>query len=103
MTIQIEEVEIDSKPWYHDIKEYLKKGDYPLRATENDKQTLKRLATGFFLSGVILYKRSTDSTNLRCVDDQEAWDIMEEVHWGAFGTHPNGHALARKILRVGYY
>ncbi|RDY01972.1 Retrovirus-related Pol polyprotein, partial [Mucuna pruriens] len=26
---QIEEVEIDGKPWYHDIKEYLKKGDSP--------------------------------------------------------------------------
>ncbi|RDX62103.1 Retrovirus-related Pol polyprotein, partial [Mucuna pruriens] len=28
---------------------------------------------------------------------------MEEVHGGAFGTHTNGHDLARKILRAGYY
>ncbi|RDY07340.1 Gypsy retrotransposon integrase-like protein 1, partial [Mucuna pruriens] len=28
---------------------------------------------------------------------------MEEVHGGAFSTHVNGHALARKILRAGYY
>ncbi|RDX93694.1 Pro-Pol polyprotein, partial [Mucuna pruriens] len=100
---QIEEVEIDGKPWYHDIKEYLKKGDYPLGATENDKWTLKRLATSFFLSGVVLYKRSTYSTLLCCVDGQEAWDIMEEVHGGAFGIHANGHALARKILRARYF
>ncbi|RDX84909.1 hypothetical protein CR513_33971, partial [Mucuna pruriens] len=26
---------------------------------------------------------------------------MEEVHKGIFGTHVNGHALARKILRAG--
>ncbi|RDY11730.1 Gypsy retrotransposon integrase-like protein 1, partial [Mucuna pruriens] len=28
---------------------------------------------------------------------------MEEVLEGTFGTHANGHALARKILRAGYY
>ncbi|RDX92298.1 Gypsy retrotransposon integrase-like protein 1, partial [Mucuna pruriens] len=79
------------------------KGAYPPETIENDKRTLRRLAIGFFLSGVILYKRSTGSNLLRCVDGQEARDIMEEVHEGAFGTHANGHALARKILRVGYY
>ncbi|RDX89186.1 hypothetical protein CR513_29120, partial [Mucuna pruriens] len=88
---------------YHDIKEYLKKGNYPLGAIENDKRTLRRLATGFFLGGVVLYKRSADSTLLRCVDGQEARDIMEEVHGGAFCTHANGHALARNILQAGYY
>ncbi|RDY04173.1 hypothetical protein CR513_12153, partial [Mucuna pruriens] len=60
----LEEAEIDGKPWYHDIREYLKKGVYPLEAIEIDKRMLRRLATGFFLSGVILYKRSTDSTLL---------------------------------------
>ncbi|RDX93159.1 hypothetical protein CR513_24618, partial [Mucuna pruriens] len=55
---QVGEVEIDGKPWYHDIREYLKKGVYPLEATENDKRTLRRLATGFFLSEVILYKKA---------------------------------------------
>ncbi|RDY09905.1 hypothetical protein CR513_05654, partial [Mucuna pruriens] len=69
---QSEEAKIDGKPWYHDIREYLKNGAYPPEANENDKRMLRRLATSFFLSGVILYKRSTDSTLLRCVDDHEA-------------------------------
>ncbi|RDX74645.1 Pol polyprotein, partial [Mucuna pruriens] len=72
-------------------------------ATENDKRTLRKLATGFFLNGSILYKRSTDLTLLHCVDDQEAKEIIEEVHEGIFGTHTNGHALARKILKACYY
>ncbi|RDX67932.1 Pol polyprotein, partial [Mucuna pruriens] len=38
-----------------------------------------------------------------CVDDQEAKGIMEEVLEGTFGTHTNGHDLAHKILRAGYY
>ncbi|RDY07547.1 Gypsy retrotransposon integrase-like protein 1, partial [Mucuna pruriens] len=100
---QLEEAEADRKPWYHDIREYLREGVYPLGATENDKRMLRRLAVGFFLSGVILYNKSVDSMLLRCMDNREAQEIMEEVHEGTFGTHANGHALARKILRAGYY
>ncbi|RDX63074.1 Pol polyprotein, partial [Mucuna pruriens] len=37
---------------------------------------------------------------LRCMDEQEAKEIMEEVHERTFDTHTNGHALARKILRA---
>ncbi|RDX64126.1 Gypsy retrotransposon integrase-like protein 1, partial [Mucuna pruriens] len=84
-------------------REYLRKGVYPPRAMENDKTTLRRLVTGFFLSEVILYKRSVDLMLLHCVDDREAQEIMEEEHEGTFDTHTNGHALACKTLRVGYY
>ncbi|RDY00472.1 Pol polyprotein, partial [Mucuna pruriens] len=94
---------VDDQPWYHNIKEYLEKGVYPLGETENDKRILRRLTVGSFLSKTILYKRSADWMLLRCVDVQEAKGIMEEVHEGTFSTHTNGHALACKILKVGYY
>ncbi|RDX76295.1 Gypsy retrotransposon integrase-like protein 1, partial [Mucuna pruriens] len=81
---------------------YLKRGVYPPKATENDMRTLRRLAIGFLLSGAILYKRSVDSTLLCYIDDCEAREIME-VHGRAFGTHANGHTVAHKILRAGYY
>ncbi|RDX92630.1 Gypsy retrotransposon integrase-like protein 1, partial [Mucuna pruriens] len=45
----------------------------------------------------------SDMTLLRCVDDKEAKEILEEIHEGIFGTHPNGPNMARKILRAGYY
>jgi len=40
---------------------------------------------------------------LRCVDAKEAELILQEVHEGTFGTHMNGHSMARKILRAGYF
>lgn len=40
---------------------------------------------------------------LKCVDATKAEKIIKEVHEGSFGTHSNGHAMARKILRAGYY
>ena len=64
---------------------------------------LRTLAAGFFLSGGILYKRNHDMVLLRCVDAREAEKMRVEVHEGSFGAHTNGHAMARKILRAGYY
>ena len=55
------------------------------------------------MSGSILYKRNHDMVLLRCVNAKEAASMLGEVHEGSFGTHANGHAMARKILRVGYY
>ena len=37
------------------------------------------------------------------MNTEEAESMLGEVHEGSFGTHANGHAMARKILRAGYY
>jgi len=97
------EEERDSKPWYFDIKRYVESKEYPPEASDNDKRTLRRLAASFLMSGNILYKRNHDMVLLRCVNAKEAENMLREVHEGSFGTHANGRAMARKILRAGYY
>ncbi|XP_070035086.1 uncharacterized protein [Nicotiana tomentosiformis] len=42
------EQEFDGNPWFHDIKEYLEKGEYPENATYSQKYTLRKLANHFF-------------------------------------------------------
>ncbi|GAU51349.1 hypothetical protein TSUD_412970 [Trifolium subterraneum] len=98
----IEEV-VDINPWFHDIKQFLQSQEYPLGASNKDKKTLRRLSVNFFLNEGILYKRNFDMVLLRCVDKLEAEVLMNEVHEGFFGTHSNGHAMAKKVLRAGYY
>ncbi|RDX87608.1 Retrovirus-related Pol polyprotein from transposon 17.6, partial [Mucuna pruriens] len=53
----------DLEPWYFDIKKYLEKEEYPDGASENSKRTLRRLASGFLLSGMVLYKRRTSHSS----------------------------------------
>ena len=48
----------DGKPWFWDILNLIKKGEYPEGATKTDRKTLRQLAFGFILNGDILYKRS---------------------------------------------
>ena len=91
------------KPWYHEVMRYLEAQKYPEGASINDRKFLRRFAAKFFLSNGILYKHNHDSTLLRCMDKKEAEEIMEDMHDGLFGTHPSGHTMANKILRVGYY
>ncbi|XP_040973999.1 uncharacterized protein [Gossypium hirsutum] len=71
-----------------------------IRATENDKRTLRRLASDYFIDGEILYKRRKDQVLLRCVDANEAKKILEEVHEGVCKTHANGFTMARQIMRT---
>ena len=94
---------VDDKPWFHGIKCFLKSQEYPPRASNKDKKTLRRLASNFFLNRDVLYKRNLDMVFLRCVDKHEADLLMHEIHEGSFGTHSSGHTMAKKILRAGYY
>ncbi|XP_075633498.1 uncharacterized protein LOC142605958 [Castanea sativa] len=97
------EVKIDRKPWYHDIKAYIKNNEYLFGATDSEKKFIRCMAYQFFLSGEVLYKRNHDSTLLRCVDAPKVNYMMEEMHEGLLGAHPNGPLLAHKIMRAGYY
>ncbi|KAG8492399.1 hypothetical protein CXB51_009679 [Gossypium anomalum] len=98
-----EEKEKDDNPWYQDILRYVRDRKYPAQASENDKQTLRRLACNDVLDGDVLYKRRKDQVLLRCVDVVESKIILKEVHEGVCGTHANGFTMARQIMRFGYY
>ena len=98
----VEEVK-DDNPWYFDIKCFLQSQIYPPGASVKDKKTLRRLSGRFYLNGNVLYKRNFDMVLLRCVDRHEVDLLLTEVHEGSFGTHSNGHAMARNMLRAGYY
>ncbi|XP_070002197.1 uncharacterized protein [Nicotiana sylvestris] len=97
------EEEIDGKPWFHDIKEYLAKGEYPEHANHIQKCSLRRLSNHFFHSGGNLYRRTPDLGLLRYVDEKEASKLLEEIHVGTCNPHMNGFVLAKKILRAGYF
>ncbi|XP_070009925.1 uncharacterized protein [Nicotiana sylvestris] len=92
------EEEVDGKPWFHDIKEYLGKGEYPDLTNPTQKRTLRRLTNNFFHSGGILYRRTPDLGLLRRVNVKEASRLLEEIHAGTCGPHMNGFILAKKIL-----
>ncbi|XP_070004421.1 uncharacterized protein [Nicotiana sylvestris] len=69
------EVEPNVHPWYHDIKRFLRTKEYPRQASGDQKRTIRWLASDFFLSGEVFYKRTPDLNLLRCVDVEEAGSV----------------------------
>jgi hypothetical protein len=51
----------------------------------------------------VLYKRTHDAMLLRCVDANEANQLIDEMHAGLMGAHANGPFLSKKIMKAGYY
>ena len=96
-------VEADGKPWYHDIKAYIKDSEYLLGAINSKKKFIRCMACQFFLSGEVLYKRNHDSTLLQCEDAAKANHLMEKMRKGLLGAHASGPLLALKIIKAGYY
>ena len=97
------EVKADRKPWYYDIKAYIKNSEYPSGVTNSEKKFILCMAYLFFLNGKVLYKRNHDSTLLWRVDASKANHLMEEMHEGLLRAYANGPLLARKIMKAGYY
>ena len=79
--LHIEE-EVDGKPWYPDILQYVKNRQYPDHASENNYRVFRKLAMGFLLDGEVLYKKGKDPILLRCVDSFEVSRIFKEIHEG---------------------
>ncbi|XP_069148138.1 uncharacterized protein [Solanum lycopersicum] len=61
---------------------------------------LRRMPLNFYLSGEVLYRRTSDLDLLRCVD---AAKVIEQIHAGVCGTHMNGLTMERKIFLAGYF
>ena len=97
------EKEVDGKPWYYDVLQYVKDRRYPNHASGNDKRILRRLVMRFLLDGELLYKKGKDQILLRCDDSSEIKKIFEEIHEGICETHANGHRMAGQVMRAGYY
>ena len=101
--LSITEIKTDNKPWFFDIQQYLTERTYPEKAIEKDKTVIRQLASKFTSHQGVLYRRTSDGVQLRCLNETEATKAMEEVHEGVCGPHMNGAILAKKLMRQGFF
>ena len=88
---------------YAAIFSYLCDQVIPETLTRNQKCQLLRNASHYTWVSGDLYRKGLDRTLLRCLELEESEKALAEVHDGICGAHSNGLALARKLLRMGYY
>ena len=83
------------------IVSFLQNEHLPQDADEARKITKR--AARFTILNDILYKRGFSMSYLKCVDDDEAKYILEEIHEGICGDHAGPRSLVSKLIRTGYF
>ena len=87
--------------WTSPTLSYLKDGRLPLNPEEVKK--IKKRAVRFTMLNDEFYKRGFSQPYLRCVEEEEAKYVLEEVHGGICGDHMGAKSLVQKIMREGYF
>ena len=87
--------------WMTPIISFLQDGHLP-QDTDKAKKIKKRAAR-FTILNDTLYKRGFSMPYLKCVDEEEAKYILEEIHEGVCGYHAGPRSLVSKVIQTGYF
>ena len=80
------------------IISYLQNGHLSQNTEEAKK--IKKRAARFTILNNALYKRGFSMPYLKCVDEEEARYILEEIHRGICGDHAGPRSLVNKVVRT---
>ena len=87
--------------WTNPILSFLRDGRLPPNPEEAKK--IQKCAARFTVLNDELYKRGYSQPYLRCIEEEEAKYVLEEVHGGVCRDHMRAKSLVRKIMRTGYF
>eukprot|EP00253_Pinus_taeda_P004249 PITA_04249 len=93
----------DNDSLYADIIYYLKNGYAHSHLDYTKKRALRLKAKQYQLLNNVLFRINYDSVLLRCLEESEAKNILQELHDGLACAHYVADSTTHKILRVGYY
>ena len=80
------------------IISFLQDGHLPQNTEEAKK--IKKRAARFTILNDALYKRGFFMPYLKCVDEEKARYILEEIHGGICGDHAGPRSLVNKVVRT---
>ena len=83
------------------IMSFLQDGHLPQDSKEAKK--IKKRVARFMILNDTLYKRGFSMPYLKCVDEEEAKYILEEIHEGIYEDHAGPRSLVNRVVRTGYF
>nr|XP_025703596.1 uncharacterized protein LOC112805422 [Arachis hypogaea] len=87
--------------WLDPITSFLENGKLP--DDEKDATKLRREAAKYAIIQGQLFKKGLNQPLLKCLHPDQTNYVLREVHEGCCVHHIGGKALARKLIRAGYY
>ncbi|XP_076911073.1 uncharacterized protein LOC143568927 [Bidens hawaiensis] len=98
---QVLVIQTGVESWMTPIMTYLSSGILPEEKAVARK--IKHKALNYQVQDVILYRRSFLGPLLRCVDVEDANDLIREVHEGICGLHAGPRMAVAKLMNVVFY
>ena len=83
------------------IISFLQDGHLPQDIEETRK--VRRRAARITILNDTLYKRGFSMPYLKCMDEEEAKYILEEIHKAVCRDHVGPRSLVSKVIRTGYF
>ncbi|CAM8989666.1 unnamed protein product [Rhodiola kirilowii] len=93
--------EIEREDWRQPIIDFLDHQKLP--TDPRHKVEIRRRAPRFIHYKGTLYRRSFLGQWLRCLNEEEVVEVMQEAHAGICGAHQSGPKLYDRVKRMGYY
>ena len=83
------------------IVSFLQDGHLPQDLDKARK--IKKRAANFTIFNDTLYKKGFSMPYSKCVNEDKAKYILEEIHEGICGDHVGPRSLVSKVIRIGYF
>jgi len=90
-----------SPSWLDPITSFLENGKLP--DDEKGAKKLRREAAKYTIIQGQLFRKGLSQPLLKCLHLDQTDYVLRKVHEGCCGHHIGGKALARKLIRAGYY
>ena len=87
--------------WMTPIISFLQDGHLP--QDTNEAKKIKKRAAKFTVLNDTLYKKGFSMPYLKCVDEDKAKYILEEIHEGVRGDHAGPRSLVSKVIQTGFF
>ena len=101
--MQINQTEQKKKPWYQDIKISSKLWASTRIVKEGAESDSTYVCPIFYSCRCPLSSCGFSAEYSRCLDKEEAKEVVREAHEGICGGHVGYQTLVKQIIRAGYY
>jgi hypothetical protein len=86
--------------WTLKYLRWIRDGQVP---SDQDPRVFRMKASMFTEVQGMLFRRSLGGPLLRCLEREEALQVMKDLHSGECGNHSGARGLSQKAMRIGYY
>ena len=90
-----------SMSWTQTIKDYLTNDVQPVN--NNEAKIFRMKASMYVLINNVLFKKLATCLLQRCLEMEEAQQVLVDIHEGDCENHSRVRGLSFKVLRMGYY